>query len=94
MVQVYVVYNPYRLATSIEINGNPIEVDSPLYKYVRNRRLQEWVGDFPDKLKETANSLEFENTYLEMSHFMGWMLIGMILRWHSSRLMSCRNLRN
>ena len=66
MVQVYVVYNPYRLATSIEINGNPIEVDSPLYKYVRNRRLQEWVGDFPDKLKETANSLEFDITFYGM----------------------------
>ena len=50
MAQVYVVYNPYRLSTAIEINGEPIEVDSPLYKYVRNKRLQEWVGDFPDKL--------------------------------------------
>ena len=66
MVQVYVVYNPYRLTTTIEINGNPIEVDSPLYKYVRNRRLQEWVGDFPDKLKETANALEFDITFYGM----------------------------
>lgn len=66
MVQVYVVYNPYRLSTAIEINGNPIEVDSPLYKYVRNRRLQEWVGDFPDKLKEAANALEFDITFYGM----------------------------
>lgn len=66
MVQVYVVYNPYRLTTAIEINGNPIEVDSPLYKHVRNHRLQEWVGDFPDKLKEAANALEFDITFCGM----------------------------
>ena len=66
MAQVYVVYNPYRLSTAIEINGEPIEVDSPLYKYVRNKRLQEWVGDFPNKLIETANSLEFDITFYGM----------------------------
>ena len=50
MAQVFVKYNPYKLETQIRLNGNVIEEDNELYKYVRNRRMQEWIGDFPKRL--------------------------------------------
>ena len=44
MTHVYVKYNPYRMETQIYVNGKKIEDDSILYKVVRGKRLQEWVG--------------------------------------------------
>jgi len=56
-------YNPYRLCTSIECNGNPITSDSRLYKFLENKRMQEWIVNFPELLRDELNSLEFELTF-------------------------------
>ena len=60
MAQVFVKYNPYKLETQIRLNGNVIEEGNELYKYVRNRRMQEWIGDFPKRLGHVANTRSFE----------------------------------
>lgn len=59
MTQVYVKYNPYRLETQILVNGREIEKDSSLFKLMKGKRLQEWIGDFPQKLRDELNSVEF-----------------------------------
>lgn len=60
MTHVYVKYNPYRMETQINVNGKKIEEDSILYKVVRGKRLQEWVGKFPEMLVEELNTVDFE----------------------------------
>lgn len=73
MAQVYVKYNPYRLETSITVNGREVPIDSSLYKVTRGKRLQEWIGLFPRKLREELNtvdlSLEFYGTALDWDDF-------------------------
>lgn len=59
MAQVYVKYNPYRLETEIKVNGRNIEPDSILYKIMKGKRLQEWIGKFPQMLVDELNSVEF-----------------------------------
>ncbi len=59
MTQVYVKYNPYRLETQILVNGREIERDSTLFKVVKGKRLQEWIGDFPQNLRNELNSVDF-----------------------------------
>ncbi len=59
MAQVYVKYNPYRLSTWIEVNGREIETDSTLYKLVKGKRLQEWIGEFPEMLTKELNTVDF-----------------------------------
>lgn len=66
MAQVYVKYNPYRLATLIKINGKEIETDSTLYKVVKGKRLQEWIGDFPQMLRDELNTVDFEIEFYGM----------------------------
>lgn len=66
MAQVYVKYNPYRLATLIKINGKEIETDSTLYKVVKGKRLQEWVGGFPQMLRDELNTVDFELEFYGM----------------------------
>ena len=60
MTQVYVKYNPYLLKTDISINGQEISADSILYKNTKGKRLQEWIGQFPQNLKKELNCLNFE----------------------------------
>lgn len=66
MAQVYVKYNPYRLSTLIQVNGKEIETDSTLYKVVKGKRLQEWVGDFPKMLRDELNTVDFEIEFCGM----------------------------
>ncbi|MCI9077968.1 MAG: hypothetical protein HFH68_03450 [Lachnospiraceae bacterium] len=66
MIQVFVKYNPYRLQTVIKVNGNEIETDSTLYKVVKGKRLQEWVGKFPEMLKNELNSCDFDIEFYGM----------------------------
>lgn len=66
MMQVFVKYNPYRIKTQIQINGNEVAEDSPLYKYVKNKRLQEWVGRFPKALVNTLNTVDFDIQFYGM----------------------------
>lgn len=66
MAQVYVKYNPYRLSTLIQVNGKEIETDSTLYKVVKGKRLQEWVGDFPKMLRDELNTVDFDIEFCGM----------------------------
>lgn len=66
MAQVYVKYNPYRLSTLIQVNGIEIETDSTLYKVVKGKRLQEWVGDFPKMLRDELNTVDFDIEFCGM----------------------------
>lgn len=70
MAQMYVKYNPYRMETQVTVNGNPISTDSILYKIVKGKRLQEWVGKFPQMLVEELNTVEFDIEFC-----------GMVLDW-------------
>ena len=66
MAQIYVKYNPYRLKTDIKINGREIETDSILYKFVKGKRLQEWIGKFPEMLVNELNVIEFSVEFCGM----------------------------
>lgn len=70
MAQVYVKYNPYKLSTLIEVNGREIETDSTLYKLVKGekegKRLQEWIGEFPEMLTKELNTVDFEIEFCGM----------------------------
>lgn len=70
MATVYVKYNPYRLETEIKINGHPMETDNTLYRLVKGKRLQEWIGSFPKELKAATNSVSFDLTFYGME--MDW----------------------
>lgn len=67
MAQVYVSYNPYRMETKIDVNGKAISSDSTLYKLVKGKRLQEWVGRFPQMLVDELNTVDFQVEYYGMS---------------------------
>lgn len=67
MAQIYMEYNPYRMATQIKINGKDIANDSTLYKVVKGKRLQEWIGDFPQMLVNEQNTLDFDISFYGMS---------------------------
>lgn len=60
MAQIYLKYNPYKMETKIAVNGKNISTDSSLYKIVKGKRLQEWVGKFPQMLVDEFNTVDFE----------------------------------
>ena len=66
MTQVAVKYNPYKMETEIKINGKSVSTDSSLYKFTKGKRLQEWVGSFPDMLKKELNTLTFSLEFCGM----------------------------
>ena len=60
MAQVFIKYNPYKLETEIKINSRDITPDSELYKVTKGKRLQEWIGEFPEMLVESLNTIDFD----------------------------------
>lgn len=66
MKQIYVKYNPYKLETLIKVNGREIGQDSTLHKLTKGKRLQEWVGEFPELLVKELNSIEFDIEFYGM----------------------------
>lgn len=66
MAQVYVKYNPYRLETTLRVNGRDISTDSILYKVTKGKRLQEWIGKFPKMLREELNTIDFDLEFCGM----------------------------
>lgn len=66
MAQVYVKYNPYRMKTEIQVNGNELTNDSVL-QHIKGKRLQEWIGEFPKLLIEALNTRTFEFEFHGMS---------------------------
>lgn len=67
MAQVYVKYNPYRLETTLTVNGREVPTDSSLYKITKGKRLQEWVGMFPQKLRDELNTVDFSLEFYGMA---------------------------
>lgn len=61
MTDVFIKYNPYRVETTIEIDGEPVQRSSALY--VEDRRLQEWVDDLPQNLMDECNTNKFHVTF-------------------------------
>ena len=59
MTQVFVKYNPYKLETILKVNGQEVAADSSLYKVTKGKRLQEWVGEFPQNLRDELNTMDF-----------------------------------
>lgn len=66
MAQVYVKYNPYRMTTQIKVNGKEISNDSTLFKVTKGKRLQEWVGNFPQMLVDEFNTVDFDIEFYGM----------------------------
>ena len=67
MAQVYVKYNPYRLETILKVDGREISPDSNLYKVTKGKRLQEWIGSFPQMLRDELNTVDFSMEFYGMS---------------------------
>ena len=61
MREVFIKYNPYKVETSIEIDGKPIKKSSTLN--VDDRRLQEWIDELPKSLMEECNTKSFHITF-------------------------------
>ena len=59
MTQVFVKYNPYKLETILKVNGQEVAADSSLYKVTKGKRLQEWVGEFPQNLRDELDTMDF-----------------------------------
>jgi GTPase SAR1 family protein len=66
MAQVYIKYNPYKLITQIKVNGKEISDDSTLFKVVKKKRLQEWIGKFPQMLVDELNTVDFDIEFYGM----------------------------
>ena len=67
MAQVEIKYNPYKMETDINVNGKDISNDSILYKVVRGKRLQEWIGQFPQMLVDELNTVDFDIKFYGMA---------------------------
>ena len=67
MAQVFIKYNPYRLKTTVKVNGRDVSNDSILYKVTKGKRLQEWIGDFPRQLREALNTMDFSLEFCGMA---------------------------
>lgn len=59
MTEVSIRYNPYRLKTTLEINGNPIAEGSTISQAISGKRLQHWIGGLPQLLRDERASKEF-----------------------------------
>ena len=66
MAQIFVSYNPYKLETKIKVNGKNIATDSSLFKIVKEKRLQEWIGKFPQMLVDELNTVDFDIEFYGM----------------------------
>lgn len=67
MAQIYLKYNPYKMETKISVNGKEISTDSSLYKIVKGKRMQEWVGKFPQMLVDELNTVDFDIEFYGMA---------------------------
>lgn len=66
MAKIVVKYNPYKLETTITMNGHEIEKDSALSRIIKNKRLQEWIGKFPKMLVDELNCVDFDIDFIGM----------------------------
>ena len=61
MREVFIKYNPYKVETTIEIDGKPIKKSSTLN--VDDKRLQEWIDELPKNLMDECNTKSFHITF-------------------------------
>lgn len=60
MKQVYIEYNPFIVTTKIEVDNQPVKKSSSLYITPEsNKRLQTWIDELPDILKDEFNTNKF-----------------------------------
>ena len=57
MVEIFIKYNPYKLETDVKINGRDVCEDSRLL--TKEKRLQEWIEELPDILKDECNDTNY-----------------------------------
>lgn len=62
MQHVSIMHNPYKLISTIEVNGEQPKRDSKLIQFL-TQRFQLWVDKIPDLLSEEYNDDEFEITF-------------------------------
>ncbi|MGL4607580.1 MAG: dynamin family protein [Eubacteriaceae bacterium] len=61
MKHIFIKYNPYKLETDISVDGIPVKSNSKLNK--GSERLQEWLEDLPEILKDECNTENFKVTF-------------------------------
>lgn len=62
MQSVYLMHNPYKVLSTIQVNGEEPKKDSKLIQYLK-QRFQVWVDKLPALLAEEYNDDEFEITF-------------------------------
>ena len=62
MQNVIIMHNPYKLISTLEVNGEHPKRDSKLIQYL-TQRFQLWVDKIPDLLAEEYNDDEFDITF-------------------------------
>ena len=61
MRQVYIKYNPFIVTTEIKVDNQPVKKSSGLYITPEsNKRLQTWIDELPDILKNEFNTSKFD----------------------------------
>ena len=50
MREIFIKYNPYKVETTVTIDGKPVKKSSMLN--MEDRRLQEWIDELPESLLE------------------------------------------
>ncbi|WP_304152496.1 dynamin family protein [Megamonas hypermegale] len=61
MRQVYIKYNPFIVTTEIKVDNQPVKKSSGLYITPEsNKRLQTWIDELPDILKDEFNTSKFD----------------------------------
>lgn len=61
MREIFIKYNPYRIETTVTVDGKTPKQNSRLN--FGDRRLQEWIEDLPEILFDECSSREFELTF-------------------------------
>lgn len=61
MREIFIKYNPYRIETTVTVDGKAPKQNSRLN--FGDRRLQEWIEDLPKILFDECSSREFELTF-------------------------------
>ena len=61
MREVYLEYNPYKVETKIFVDGEKPKRNSRFN--TENRRLQEWIEEMPEILKEEYRDKNFKITF-------------------------------
>ena len=60
MIEVFIKYNPYKLETEVKINNEHVKDNSSFREIAeKEKRLQEWIENLPEMLKEECNDRDY-----------------------------------